>query len=127
MPPSAPRLPVLVVDDEPDVREALAMLLGLKGYEVHEADNGQAALDAMRLQKPAAVVLDLTMPVMDGWTLRKRMKDDPALAGVPIIVVSGVADVGPELVDCAVLKKPVESDRLLHALARCTTPGVTHA
>jgi CheY-like chemotaxis protein len=123
MPPSVGRVPVLVVDDEPDVREAFAMLLGLKGYEVHEADNGQTALDAMRRQKPAAVVLDLTMPVMDGWTLRKRMKDDPALRTVPIIVVSGVADVGPELTDCAVLKKPVESDRLLHALARCTAPA----
>ena len=115
--------PVLIVDDEPDVREAFAMLLGLEGYQVMEAPNGQAALDAMQRQRPAAVLLDLTMPVMDGWTLRRLMKEDPALTDVPVIVVSGVADVGPELIDCAVLKKPVDSDRLLAVIARCTAPA----
>ena len=113
--------PVLVVDDEPDVREAFAMLLGLKGYRVVEAENGRDALDVMQQQRPRAVVLDLTMPVMDGWTLRRHMKEDPRLAAVPVIVVSGVADVGPELNDCAVLKKPVDTDRLLKALERCTS------
>jgi CheY-like chemotaxis protein len=110
---------VLVVDDEPDVREAMTMLLGLNGYDVREAADGHAALESMHEQKPAAVILDLTMPVMDGWTVRKHMKAHPTLAGVPVIVVSGVADVGPEMHDCAVLKKPVDSARLLSELKRC--------
>jgi CheY-like chemotaxis protein len=110
---------VLIVEDEPDVREAMAMLLGLKGYEVREAADGQSALDTMYEQAPDAVILDLTMPVMDGWTVRQHMRAHPQLARVPIIVVSGVADVGPELRDCAVLKKPVDADRLLRELGRC--------
>jgi CheY-like chemotaxis protein len=117
---------VLIVEDEPDVREAMAMLLGLKGYEVREAADGQSALDTMYEEAPDAVILDLTMPVMDGWTVRQHMRAHPRLSRVPVIVVSGVADVGPELRDCAVLKKPVDADRLLREVDRCmaeATPG----
>ena len=116
---------VLIVEDDPDVREAMAMLLGLKGYEVREASDGQSALATMHEQPPAAVILDLTMPIMDGWTVRKHMKADPQLANVPVIVVSGVADVGPELRECAVLRKPVDSERLLTELRRCVAESAT--
>ena len=125
--PSGVGKSVLIVEDEPDVREAMAMLLGLKGYEVREAPDGMSALATMHEQPPGAVILDLTMPVMDGWTVRQHMKADPQLAGVPIIVVSGVADVGPELRDCAVLKKPVDADRLLAEVRRCLDGAVAKA
>jgi CheY-like chemotaxis protein len=113
--------PILVVDDDPDVREATSMLLRLRGYDVLEAEHGGIALEVMRRQRPAALVLDLTMPVMDGWTLRREMHADPALASIPVVVVSGVADIGPELRDCAVLKKPVDVDHLAAAVERCVS------
>ncbi len=111
--------PILVVDDDADAREAMTMMLRLEGYDVREAANGREALESMRQSRPSALVLDLTMPVMDGWTVRREMKADPALAAIPVLVVSGVADIGPELSDCAVLKKPVDTSRLMAELRRC--------
>jgi CheY-like chemotaxis protein len=83
----------MVVEDDADSRDALADILLSEGYEVRTAANGSEALDTLRCaQPPDVIVLDLMMPVMDGWELRRSMLQDPKLAGIPVIVVSGVGD-----------------------------------
>ena len=82
---------ILVVDDDRDNREMFATLLATHGYRVALATNGAEALAVMRQQVPCAVLLDVQMPVMDGWEFRRQQVADPALATVPVICLTGVA------------------------------------
>ena len=109
---------ILVADDDPDVREAIATFLTLRGHEVTEVADGAEALQEMRRRKPAVLVLDLMMPVLDGWSVRAAMASEGGLADIPTIVVSGAADLSA-VNGCVVLRKPVEPDTLLAAVARC--------
>jgi CheY-like chemotaxis protein len=100
---------VLVVDDDQDIREAVV------GYSVAQAANGAEALVAMRSALPCLVLLDLMMPVMDGWEVVAQMDRDPALAGVPVCVVSAHVNDPPRNV--CVLRKPVTLQKLLDTVA----------
>jgi len=111
---------VLVVEDDADFREALVTALEHEGYEVIAAVNGAAALQLLQWRiVPSVVLLDLMMPVMDGRTFRERQLADPALASIPVIVLSADAQAA-ELAATpgvhAVLSKPVDFDALLRAL-----------
>lgn len=79
---------VLVVDDEADVRHWLALELSNHGFGVVEAEDGQAALAAIAARRPHIIVLDLKMPNMDGWTVIRRLKENPQAARLPIIVLT---------------------------------------
>ena len=108
---------ILVVEDNEDLLEVFRWVLESAGYTVSTAVNGEAALACVRgAQRPRLVLLDLTLPDMSGLELVARLKAEPALADIPIVVVSGlpVADVGgiPRLV------KPVAPDDLLAAVGR---------
>jgi CheY-like chemotaxis protein len=117
---------ILVVEDDESVRDALVTVLQLEGYQVGEAMHGAEALAVLRNGfVPSLILLDLMMPVMDGWQFRREQMKDPRLAPIPVVVVSahtraeelagspGVADV---------LMKPVDFDRLLTVIQRfCTT------
>src|SRR5439155_12456386 len=82
---------VLVVEDDTDGRETLAELLEAEGYPVARAANGRQALDYLqRAGPPGLILLDLLMPVMDGYQFRQRQRQDPVLASIPIAVVSVV-------------------------------------
>jgi CheY-like chemotaxis protein len=112
---------VLVVDDDRDIREAVVEAITDAGYSVEAAANGVEALDAMRSHRPCVVILDLMMPVMDGWEVVAQMDQDPALAGVPVCIVSA-HDKDPPRNDC-VLRKPVSLARLLETIERhCGRP-----
>ncbi|MFA5891451.1 MAG: response regulator [Actinomycetota bacterium] len=102
---------ILVVDDEPDVRFLLRMIFQGAGHSVVEARNGLVALDCVREAKPSVVVTDLMMPVMDGRELIERLRSDPQMAAVPILLISAspINGVGAD----AVLKKPFRSADLL--------------
>jgi PAS domain S-box-containing protein len=80
---------VLLVDDDDEYREVLGAELRRAGYDVVEATDGSAALDVVRAERPAVIVLDLMTPGMDGWTLLERLGADPDVARIPVIVVSG--------------------------------------
>ena len=84
-------LPVLVVDDQEETRNALVRLLRLQGYAVVTAPDGEAALDYLRRSSVALIVMDLEMPNVDGWILRRRLLEDPALARIPVVVFSARA------------------------------------
>ncbi|PYQ72831.1 MAG: response regulator [Acidobacteria bacterium] len=116
MPPGIAHCPVLIVEDDADLREMMAQLLSLEGFQAAAVANGSEALQYLHNGhiKPDVILLDLMMPVMDGWEFRRKQQADPAFADVPVIVLSALdqsraADVQAE----AFLKKPLDFDRLL--------------
>jgi signal transduction histidine kinase len=111
---------VLVVEDDADIREALSGLLTEEGYSVNVCANGLDALTYLRAGRPAdVIVLDLMMPVMDGWQFRVLQKRDPELAPIPVLALSADGTPKAAAIDAAAyLKKPVSYEALLNALER---------
>ncbi|HUL58640.1 MAG TPA: response regulator [Anaeromyxobacteraceae bacterium] len=79
---------ILVVDDDADFREAICEVLGEAGYPVQQAENGEVALSRVGEELPGIVLLDLKMPVLDGWGVMERMRNDAKAAAVPILILS---------------------------------------
>ncbi len=113
---------VLLVEDNDDSRDTLRMILEAQGYPVTSAVNGWEALETLKdAPNPCIILLDLMMPVMDGWEFMRRQGGDPALADIPTLLVTGAAEVGetPEtvrMVGC--LQKPIDPDTLLQTVGR---------
>lgn len=114
---------VLVVDDEPTIRDMLAQMLALEGYTPITAADGRQALEVVRQTPPDVIVLDLMMPVMDGWTFAQQCHVDPMGHGIPIIVLSASSRAKSAQEDlagtgvCAVLPKPFRMDALIAVIA----------
>src|SRR6185295_4874042 len=88
----AEMLLVLIVDDEPDQRELMAESLELQGFRVSIARDGREALEMLASgELPAVIVMDLYMPILDGWETTKRVKQDARTSDVPIVVLSAHA------------------------------------
>jgi len=106
--------PILVVDDDPDSRELLVRTLSTEGFPVVTASDGEEALEKARKLRPALITLDVLMPGLDGWTVLEKLKSDPELDSIPVVMVSiaGNRDLGCMLgaVDC--LTKPVDREKL---------------
>lgn len=108
------RFAVLVVDDDPDIRETLREVIEAEGFEVTTAANGRAALEALIMGlRPALVVLDLMMPTMSGWDVLAAMRGDRALADIPVAVISAAGGRTPPPGATHFLKKPIDLDDLL--------------
>jgi len=82
---------ILVVEDQEDNRQILRDLLSSAGYEMMEAENGEEALAALAKRRPDLILMDIQLPVMDGYEATRRIKADPALRAIPIIVVTSYA------------------------------------
>jgi CheY-like chemotaxis protein len=121
-PPKGHAGPILVVDDDEDLRETLSDLLREAGYGVVTAANGAEALVALQLsQRPALILLDLAMPVMSGTKLCAELSKDPLLDRIPLVLLSGSERLAREVgrIDAdAFLSKPVEAERLLGTVRR---------
>lgn len=121
---AAPRPPcsVLVIDDDADILEVLAMILASEGFEVLTASDGAQALEILhRGSVPSLILLDMMMPTMDGWQFRAAQTADPALPTVPVIILTGdgnAAHKARALRADGYLKKPVELPALLEAVNR---------
>jgi CheY-like chemotaxis protein len=119
--PRPARLPVLIADDDRDIRETLRELLELEGFTVLTARDGSEALERMRQARPGLVLLDLVMPVMDGFEVCRRRAADPGLASIPVAMVSARIGVD-ERVDAfdlaGYLEKPVKIPALLDLVRR---------
>jgi two-component system chemotaxis response regulator CheY len=110
---------VLVVDDDQDIRESLRAVLEEEGYCVRTAADGVEAVATMEAEPPCFVILDLMMPVMDGWEVAGRMHDEERLAAIPVCVVTATPEWAPADSTC-VLPKPIDVRRLLAVLhAHC--------
>ncbi|MDP9000190.1 MAG: response regulator [Myxococcota bacterium] len=111
---------LLVVEDDADIREALDGLLSMEGFRVTGCCNGREALDWLHTSsKPDVIVLDLMMPVMDGWQFRVAQKHDPELATIPVVALSADATAKAAAIDAdAYLKKPVDYETLIDTIDR---------
>jgi CheY-like chemotaxis protein len=106
---------VFIVEDDVDTREMLGHFLQSEGYRVETAANGKIALDRLASgARPALILLDLMMPVMDGWQFRREQVLDSNLADIPVIVVSAAGPGRSAQIDADdYLSKPVNLDELL--------------
>lgn len=112
---------ILVVDDDPDIRESVADVLAIEGYRVATAANGLEALEYLRREPlPCLVLLDLSMPVCDGWTFCAEQQKDARIASVPVAILSALAHSHADTLQHTVarLGKPVKMDVLLETLER---------
>ena len=116
-----PRATILVVDDDDDIRQVLAMVLDEAGFRVVTAANGREALERLRGDpRPDVILLDLMMPEMDGYQFRAEQQRDPALHAIPTLIVTAgtvtprVEELGAE----AILRKPVSLRRLVDTIRR---------
>ncbi len=116
---------VLVVDDDPDILEAICDILGTESYRVARARNGLEALERVAAERPDVILLDLMMPVMDGVAFAHALHQRPAVSDVPILVIS--ADGNPARAASvnarAYLAKPFDIDALLSHVAAITRGG----
>jgi len=111
---------VLVVDDDPMVRETLGQVLSDEGYVVDLAVDGEAALDRVHAARPDAILLDLMMPGMNGRQFLQALRDDPAYASVPVLIMTAVHGLEVNLATLGaseVVEKPFNVDELLNKVA----------
>ena len=110
---------ILLVDDDEDLRTTVGAVLQAEGYEVVEARNGLHALQQlMRNPLPAAILLDMTMPVMTGFEFLEIQKEDPRIKAIPVIAVTVYAKVAELKGVVAVVKKPFDLEQLTGVLSK---------
>ncbi len=115
--------PILIIDDDPLLSEAIATALALHGFETREAENGRAGLQAIETQRPALALLDLRMPVLDGEGVLRELKR--RRIRLPVVLMS--ADDEAEQISrrygvAGYLRKPIAVPRLLAAVLACMDP-----
>jgi len=113
---------VCVVDDDADIREALSDVLSLEGYDVISAGDGESALGLLRKRRSDCrlILLDLMMPEMNGWEFRRQQLQDPSIAAIPVLLLTGAGTAAKsidELHVAGTIEKPVELDTLLAEVA----------
>ena len=121
---------ILLVDDDLGIRQAAKDILQDAGYHVVTACHGREALDFLRTSgvRPALILLDLTMPEMDGWAFRNEQKHDPLLQSIPVAVFTTQERL-PDALRMAIadfVPKPVNYERLLATVERFCRPGFKH-
>jgi two-component system cell cycle response regulator DivK len=114
---------MLLVDDYPDAREMYSEYLEYSGYEVIEAANGVEALQRAVDEQPDIILMDLSLPMMDGWEATRRLKADERTAGIPVVALTGHAlagiSEGAKRAGCdAFVTKPCLPEDLVHEIKR---------
>ena len=80
----------MIVDDDPDILLSVKQLLEACGYKVYQFDNGRDFLEALNKgKKPSLIILDITMPIMSGWEIRKRLEENPRWKSIPVVFLTG--------------------------------------
>ncbi len=127
-----PRPKILVVDDDPDLVRALRLRLRANNYDVSTASDGYAAVAQAQKERPALIILDLGLPVGDGFVVLDRLQNSDSLSGVPVIVLSAR---DPQMNEERALKagaaaffqKPADNDELLNVIRVSLGPGTAPA
>jgi CheY-like chemotaxis protein len=122
------KVTVLVVEDDKDVREIVCDILEDEGYRAVAAADGHEAMERLRDgTKPCLILLDLTMPRVDGWTFRDWQRKTPSYSDIPVVVLSAARNISAEarkLSAAGYVEKPVAMDALLKVVeAHCQPPG----
>ena len=113
---------ILIVEDDRDLGEALSDVLRDEGYFVAIAGDGREALDRLRRDpRPSLILLDLTMPVMNGWQFRAEQREDPILSRIPVVILSAGEHLAEQMVPLGIkdyVHKPIELQQLLRTIER---------
>ena len=115
---------MLVVDDDKGIRDFMLTVLADEGYDVAEATDGQEALDRCARARPDVILLDMRMPVMDGWEFARTYRERPG-PHAPIVIVTAALDVAKDAKDIGAdgfLAKPFQLDDLLHMVEHHSAP-----
>lgn len=125
---------ILVVEDDPSIRQVIQMVLELEGYQVVTATNGKEGVDILRkcARKPDVILLDLMMPVMNGWEFLAAQKNDRDLAEIPTVVLSASGTKPAPEGATAYFEKPVEIETILklaqtYCVSSARSASVMHA
>lgn len=120
---------VLVIEDDDDLRETLCAVLNAEGYLTAAAPNGQAALELLETgELPALIILDLMMPVMNGWGFRERQLADSRIASIPVLVMTAASGLDESVISATnFARKPIEIGELLDRVARCLSGDFDNA
>jgi two-component system response regulator MprA len=117
---------VLIVDDDTDIRDTIRLVLEHKGYRAMAASNGEEALRLLGAGDPVdLILLDMMMPVMDGWGFRNSQPDGPAFVTIPVVVLTGdgrASSKAAAIGAAGYLRKPLDLDDLLETVARHCSP-----
>jgi len=119
---------ILVVDDDDDFREALCEVVSEAGYPVEQAENGEVALARIAAETPGIVLLDLKMPVLDGWGVVERLRKDPSTAAIPVLILSAYGyEWESDLLGAqGFIPKSVGMEEILDRLGRVAGPPPMH-
>jgi CheY-like chemotaxis protein len=112
---------ILLIDDDADIRSALAEILEDEGYDVSGAGNGEEALARLQsAERPCVILLDLMMPVMDGYQFREAQKREAMLSAIPVVVITAGSSLRAHELDdvAAILPKPIELPKLMATIRR---------
>jgi DNA-binding response OmpR family regulator len=116
-------VPILVVEDDPGIRQGIADFLEFEGYAVDVAVNGEEALAYLRARRPSLMVLDLVMPVMNGPQLLERLRGEGIALGVPVAIMTAAMPGASTLPAAdAYLSKPFDLEELLQVVGRHAGP-----
>ena len=122
--PAGRRLPhLVVVDDEPSIREICVDVLSSEGYDVSTADNGREAVDLLASEPADLVLMDIMMPVMDGVAACKLIKENEQTRDIPVVIMSASSNIHSRIAElqcvaAAVVPKPFDFDQLLDTVRR---------
>jgi len=114
---------ILVVDDDEDIREVVASILKVEGYEVDVACDGRQALDHVMGAQPSLILLDLMMPVMDGRAFLREIDQREALAQIPVVIFTAFAERDDRSLMRPILRKPLNVNELIGTVAGFCEPG----
>ena len=110
---------ILVVEDNKEIQDSLKMALEVEGYNVFTADNGKEAIERLRkMPTPCVILLDLMMPVMNGWEFVEAISKDIMLSTIPIVVVSAFGDKNGTPKTSDYIQKPIDLDALLDTVCK---------
>jgi len=113
---------ILIVEDDKPIREMMKTLLEIEGYEVIATSNGKEGIDAMEKKgNPSLILLDMMMPIMNGWDFLDIVRSNPKTSKLPVVIVSAYSETAKSLKPKAFVPKPVQYSTLLKAIAECAT------
>jgi CheY-like chemotaxis protein len=105
---------ILVVEDDEGIRETLRLFLELEGYTVFTAVHGKDGLEVLKkIPRPCLILLDLMMPVMNGWEFADEIKKNEMLAVIPVVIVTAYSNKVIPIKASGIIKKPIDLDALL--------------
>lgn len=117
---------ILVIEDDPYIRDAVSEILQLEGYSVLSAENGEAGLEQLRKDRATdLILLDLMMPIKDGFQFRREQEEDPRIAEIPVVLMSADESIVEKKIRIGAksyVKKPIDMDKLLNTVRQYCAP-----